>query len=221
MSASEAAHIGVWGATGSGKSSYVKAMARDMSRVVVFDPQAEYATLRRGMKTATTVEGVKVAMLNNWSDFRIVYRPPPGREERALNQLSNLVLLAQRETLERGQGPRLTLIVEELNLSFPVNGADRRVTKFAELCSRGRHSNVQLIGVSQRIAEVSTRFRGNLAANVIFRQEGARDLQAATDLVGGDRAAIRLLDNLDFIHRARGTSTPGKIVYKRGKPYVA
>jgi len=34
--------VGVWGATGSGKSSYVKRQLAKRKRVVIFDPQGEY-----------------------------------------------------------------------------------------------------------------------------------------------------------------------------------
>ena len=34
--------VGVWGASGSGKSSYVKRQLAKRKRVVIFDPQGEY-----------------------------------------------------------------------------------------------------------------------------------------------------------------------------------
>ena len=65
----------------------------------------------------------------------------------------------------------MTLVVEEMNLSFPVAGGVHKCTGFAEICSRGRHYGIDVIGASQRIAEVDTRFRGNCTESVVLRQE--------------------------------------------------
>lgn len=207
--ASSARRIGVWGASGSGKSSYVKRATKGRRRVVVFDPLDEYGPLCR--VRVETVDAVRAAMRADWSGFRIAYVPPAGQEPRALSQLCRLLIAAQAPFKMTGKGAGLTLIVEELNLSFPVSGGEAKCTGFAEICSRGRHYGIEVYGLSQRIAEVATRFRGNCTETVVLRQQGPRDLKAATDAIGGHKDAIAALRDLDYLHERGGTVTPGRL----------
>jgi DNA helicase HerA-like ATPase len=185
MSAGKTAgRIGVWGRSGSGKSSYVKALIRDRPRVVIFDPLDEYAAELRGFKRCASVEDVRRGMVAAWSGFRLAYVPPAGREADRLSALCELLRYAQEPYRAGKSRAGLTLVVEEMNASFPVHGGAERAPGFAELCSRGRHYGIELIGVAQRIAEVSTRFRGNATQTVVFPQSGPRDLAAAKDALG-------------------------------------
>lgn len=209
MSASNAGRIGVWGASGSGKSSYVKRKMKDMTRLVVFDPLDEYGPLCK--VKVRSLEEVRKAMRANWHGFKIAYVPPAGKEPAALSGLSRLLIKAQGPYKEKGKGAGVTLIVEEMNLSFPVHGGEAKAAGFAEICSRGRHYGIEVYGLSQRIAEVSTRFRGNCTETVILRQQGPRDLAAAIDAIGGHKADIAGLRNLDYLHERQGEVTKGKI----------
>ncbi len=208
---SNAGRIGVWGASGSGKSSYVKKAIKGRKRMVVFDPLGEYSALCN--VTAQTVEQVRVAMRKNWAGFSVAYVPPAGQEPRALSALCKLMMAAQMPFKESGKGQGMTLVVEEMNLSFPVHGGAQKSPGFAEVCSRGRHYGIEVYGLSQRIAEVSTRFRGNCTETVVLRQQGPRDLAAAADAIGGDKAAVAALANLDYIHERQGTRKKGRIKF--------
>lgn len=208
---SNAGRIGVWGASGSGKSSYVKKAIKGRNRMVVFDPLGEYSALCK--VTCKTVEQVRLAMRKNWAGFSIAYVPPAGQEPRALSALCKLMMAAQLPYKESGKGQGMTLVVEEMNLSFPVAGGAQKSPGFAEVCSRGRHYGIEVYGLSQRIAEVSTRFRGNCTETVVLRQQGPRDLAAAADAIGGDKAAVAALANLDYIHERQGTRKKGRIKF--------
>jgi len=212
MSKSDAGRIGVWGASGAGKSAYVKQCIKNLKRVVVFDPLDEYGALP-GMKRCRSVEAVRLLMVKNWSGFRIAYVPPASCEPRVLSQLSLLLMKAQEGYKAKGAGRRLTLVVEEMNLSFPLHG-DTKARGFAEITSRGRHYGIEVYGLSQRIAEVSTRFRGNCTETIALRQQGPRDVQAAADALGVDRADVQGLLNLEYIHSKNGKITRGKIKFK-------
>ena len=211
MSKSNAGRIGVWGASGSGKSAYVKQKIKTLKRVVVFDPLDEYVPLR--MKPCTTVEQVRQAMIANWKGFRIAYMPPAGKEPRALSQLSLLLLKAQEGYKAKGTGQGLTLVIEEMNLSFPIHG-ETKARGFAEICSRGRHYGIEVYGLSQRIAEVSTRFRGNCTQTIALRQQGPRDVQAAADALGVQKERVTGLLNLQYLHGQNGIITKGEIKFK-------
>ncbi|WP_065334020.1 ATP-binding protein [Tritonibacter mobilis] len=206
---SNAGRIGVWGASGSGKSSYVKKAIKGRSRMVVFDPLAEYGPLCN--VTVHKLDDVRKEMLNNWAGFRIAYVPPAGREPLALSGLSKLLMKAQEPFKETGKGQGVTLIVEEMNLSFPVHGGAEKAPGFAEVCSRGRHYGIEVYGLSQRIAEVSTRFRGNCTETVVLRQQGPRDLKAAEDAIGAGRGVVAGLVNLEYLHERAGKITKGQI----------
>ena len=208
---SNAGRIGVWGASGSGKSAYVKQQIKGRKRLIVFDPLEEYAALCK--TSCKTVDEVRKAMRADWHGFTISFVPPAGQEPRALSSLCKLILAAQQPYKTTGKGAGVTLVVEEMNLSFPVHGGADKAPGFAEVCSRGRHYGVEVFGVSQRIAEVSTRFRGNCTETVVLRQQGPRDLNAASEAIGGMKSEIAGLQNLHFIHERQGTTKTGRITF--------
>lgn len=217
--------IGVWGASGSGKSSWVKAYLAKQSRVIVFDPLGEYRS--QGFReirhsSADSLDRVRLAMAANWRGFRLAYVPPAGREAAALDILSGILKRANRAYQETGTGLPITLVVEEMNVSFPVAGGAEKNPGFADLCSRGRHYGIVIVGVSQRIAEVSTRFRGNCSQTVVFRQKGPRDLAAAEAELGIPRKQIDQLGALEYIADTGNRQiTTGKILFRGKKPYLA
>ena len=206
--ASNAGRVGVWGASGSGKSSYAKRLIRGARRVVIFDPLDEYT----GTTRVETIDGVRLAMRRNWAGFRISYVPRAGNEPQKLSSLCKLLMFAQepyrRGTMKLG----LTLVVEEMNMTFPVSGGANKSPGFAEVCSRGRHYGIHVIGLSQRIAEVATRFRGNCTETVVFRQQGQRDMQAAAQELGCSPSDLPR-ENLSYLHHRAGQITPGQIKF--------
>ncbi|PRZ47999.1 zonular occludens toxin domain-containing protein [Tritonibacter scottomollicae] len=219
---SNAGRVGVWGRSGSGKSSYVKRMLKGRSRLVVFDPLAEYGEALRiptvEHRASNSLDEVRQAMVANWQGFRVAYVPPAGREAAALSALCKLLMAAQKPFKDGKRGAKMmTLVVEEMNLSFPVAGGAQKCPGFADVCSRGRHFGIEIIGVSQRIAEVATRFRNNCTETVVLAQKGPRDIDAAAQELGADRAAVTGLANLDYIHERHGVLKRGKITFPKRK----
>lgn len=130
---------------------------------------------------------------------------------KALDLLSKLLKYAQRPFFEGVDDREITLLVEEMNISYPVTGVPHALGGFPDLCSRGRHFGVEIIGLSQRIAEVNTRFRGNCTETYVFRQKGPRDLKAAASELGDVKPAeIQALQPHCYIHEKDGTITKGK-----------
>mgnify|MGYP000566087522 CR=1 FL=1 len=217
---SDAGRVGVWGRSGSGKSSYVKRLIKARKRLVVFDPLAEYGSaLRIGTvehRRRDSLDDVRKAMLSNWAGFRVAYVPPAGKETAALSALSKLLFACQQPFKDGKPGAKmLTLVVEEMNLSFPVSGGAQKCPGFADICSRGRHYGIEVIGVSQRIAEVATRFRNNCTETVVLAQKGPRDLDAAAAELGIHKAQVSKLQNLDYLQEKGGTVTKGKITFPK------
>jgi hypothetical protein len=198
----DAQRVGVYGRSGSGKSYHVKrSLLAGRGRVVVFDPMDEYAAER--FRRADTLAAVLAELRRGWgTGFRIAYVPPAGREPEYLHRLSVLLAQAQAPYLAGRDGRKLTLVVEELNLSFPVGGLPRELSGFGELCSRGRHYGIELVGVSQRVAEVGTRFRGNTDRAYIFGQADHTSRRTILQMIGpgwGDRlASLGLGEHLVF-----------------------
>lgn len=210
---SNAFRIGVWGASGSGKSSYVKQRLKDHKRLIVFDPLDEYGPLCN--VTVHSLDDVRKYIIPNYRSFKIAYVPPAGKEAAALSRLSKLAMKAQEGFKASGKGMDLTMIVEEMNLSFPVHGGAAKCPGFAEVCSRGRHYGLNVYGLSQRLAEVETRFRGNCTKSIILRQQGPNDVKAAMDVSGVDKTAITNLKNLEFLEVDSGEVKKSKISQKK------
>lgn len=212
MSASNAGRLAVVGASGSGKSSYVKRHIRSDRRVVILDVMDEYT--KEGAARFTDINELQSAMRSSYSMFRLALVPKAGHEAHALNQLSHLCLRAQQPFKGKQNGPKLTMVVEEMNTCFPLRGAEKKAPAFAEICSRGRHSFIDVLGVSQRFAEVSMRFRGNLTECVAFRCV-ASDVKAAVDATCASASDIRGLHNLSYIRSKAGEIERGKISFKK------
>ena len=209
---SNAGRVGVWGASGSGKSAWVKKLIRDKRRVVVFDPLDEY----KMRHSVSVLDNVRAKMRADWRGFRVSYVPRSGLEPASLSALSRLLMVAQMTFKRTGRGDPITLVVEEMNLAFPVAGGAARCPGFAEICSRGRHFGIEVLGVSQRIAEVETRFRGNCTETVVFRQKGPRDQQAAANELGCPTSRLPR-ENLAYLHERGGKITEGKLTFGRKK----
>jgi DNA helicase HerA-like ATPase len=189
---------GVYGRSGSGKSFYVKHLLKLRRRLVIFDPLDEYTTGRhpmRGVERFTSVEKIRKRLLSDPVAFRVAYVPKAGKESARLSSLAGAVAAVQAAYLADADDRTATLLVEELNLSFPLHGGAERSPRFADLCSRGRHSGVELVGVSQAPQEVSMRFRLNCTSQVSFplgAQKHWRAMAEAMSASGGSVSADQI-----------------------------
>lgn len=219
MSKSDAPRVGVFGASGSGKSTWAQRYIKQRKRVVVFDPQGEFynpnTRAATGVQTVVhSLNEVNNAMIANYHGFKVAYVPPSGAEEEYLSRLSFLVQKCQQPYFgDPPDAQYATLMVEEMSLSF-INGRDERCPGFKHLCNMGRHYWIELVGVSQRFAQVSTTFRGNLSDTIVFRQNGGPDIAAALYWVGkANKDSLARLGKLEFLHVKQGEVTPGKISF--------
>jgi len=207
----------ITGRSGSGKSTLAKSMIRDCKRLVIFDPLDEYGRERH----ATKVDGIgdlTKAIKRHWSGaFRLAYTPR-AMEMVALHALCERLMMFQKPYFEASGNPpipKLTLLVEELNLSYPVQSISADLWAFGELCSRGRHYGIEVIGVSQRTAEVNTRFRGNCDQAYYFAQRNHTDLQTIGQEIG-PRWKERLagLQTHEYLRFSEGEVSEGKNILK-------
>jgi DNA helicase HerA-like ATPase len=202
----------VSGAKGQGKSTIVNAIARGRSRVIVFDQVGEYGA--KGFASVHSIQELQRAIKAGWrKGFRIAFVPTIGAERVALSNVSQALCAVQRPYYETPDGqrppiPKVLLIVEEMNTSFPSHVYDGW---FAELCSRGRHYGVDVLGTTQRPAEVSTRFRGTCDVQWFFAHHDHVDVKTIGQMVGPAHAArISHLKPHEYMCRFRGAITYGK-----------
>lgn len=225
----DANHIGVFGATGSGKSAYTKnIILPTRKRVIVFDVMDEYSAL--GFKRVTAVDGVRAAFASNYALAKVAFVPQQANHQPELNALAewvrhflqgnrNLDGTKRKATNYDKNGLRVTLVVEELNTTFPIHaGAISGCPELAGICSQGRHVGIELVGVSQRMAEVSTRFRGNCTETVGFRQKYDNDRKTLKGEIGRKSISVDSMENLDFFRERTGKAWQGTIKFnKNGK----
>ncbi len=183
----------VYGKSGGGKSWYVKKVILPaLKRVVVFDPEEDFEDEPNMLRIDTKAELLEV-LRDCWDgSFRIAYVPKAMNEMEELHDVSLLIERLQ-EPYKRGEHDgKTTLIVDELNTSFPLT-VHPRFQGFARICSKGRKRGINVVGITQRPAEVSTRFRGNLDAVSCFRLSLDGDYAAVAQYVGAN--AKERLDN--------------------------
>lgn len=204
--------IGIWGASGSGKTTKaVKLTAGQDRRVIAFDPVLDKA-IGRGAIRVKGLDRLWPVLDAHWyrSNLRIAYTP--RSTEDCPGDLHKLCLyVIARQEADTKKESELTLLVDELNLSFPVERLPSGLYGFMDMCARGRHYRVNIIGISQRVAEVGTRFRGNTSSFYAFRVGDHTDAQTLSRMMGPEyRQQLIDLPNYDYFHVESGVVTKGR-----------
>lgn len=201
---------GVYGASGSGKSTLIKTAYAHERRRVAFDPMDEYH--EQGFVRVSTIKGLTDAIRRRWqSAFSIAYVPRPDHEIEDLHHVSKRLAEVQEPYWAGKMSRKVTFIVEELNLGFPNHSLPKGMGGFANLCSRGRHYGINIIGASQRIAEVGTRFRGNCSRTYFFFQDELADVETICRSIGREwKAELEGLQVHEYLVRERREITKGR-----------
>ena len=208
----DAGKIGVWGGTGSGKSTRVKEIIKTNKRVIVIDPIGDYQH-EKGFKTYKTLRGLYQAVKQGWNTgFRAVLIVQRGENpQEMLEQLSEGLFKIQQRYYENKCNKPITLVVEEMSLCYPERTLGKGERSFLELVNLGRHYGIEIIGVSQRIAEVKKNFVGNCSEHFFFRLGSASDRNAVTGIIGTEyKSEITSLQTHQYISFAQGSVTKGK-----------
>lgn len=210
---SNAFRIGIYGASGLGKTTLARHLIKDVKRLIVFDPMEDYGG-GKGWITCHSISEVRAAVKKKWkTGFRVSFIPTVGKEPEDLNNLSWFCLKAQKNYKgNENKHPTLTLVADELNLAFPARSAKSEHNGFPNICSRGRHYGINVYGISQRVAEVHVRFRGNTSAMYILRQGDLLDIDTlARMLISTPKKALISLKNFEFIYYQGGDTKLGKV----------
>lgn len=170
--------------TGSGKTYFVKKhLLRGQNRLVIFDPEEEFCN-EPGFELIDDMDKLKAVLRQKWdSDFRIAFVPENQFEERDLSAVSHLIEQIQEPYKKGDRSKKIMLIIDELSLSFK-NPFKEKYSGFARICSRGRKRGIDVIGISQRPANVSTDFRSSCDSIISFRLYQPTDLDAMRKVMG-------------------------------------
>ncbi|WP_085908075.1 type IV secretory system conjugative DNA transfer family protein [Kiloniella majae] len=207
MSQRDGKRMVIYGRSGSGKSHYGKKLIQGHDRIVCFDPEGEYGAERGFVSTSSLSELLEILKDCHEGAFKVAYVPSALREEAELHEVASLLERLQEPYLNGKSDLKVTLLVDELNLSFPLNPRPD-YSGFARLCSRGRKRGINIIGITQRPAEVSTRFRGNIDRLACFALSVPNDFHVITQTIGPDaERAVRELPEYGHIFFENGEMT--------------
>lgn len=178
---------GIWGRRGTGKSTCVKKLIKTIDRFIVYDPLYEYD--KENCKVVSSIKQMLILIKKGWTKgFKIAYQPETGTDHiENIAEICKYLLKVQQPYKDERIDKKITLIVEEMSLSVP-NRNEPRIKTFLDTCNIGRHYGIEIIGTSQRLAEVHTTFRSNAIENYFFALGAAVDIDAAAKIIGKDNA---------------------------------
>lgn len=197
----DARRVGIFGASGSGKTTKALDIVKNCRRLIVVDVLDDFVGK---FKRFTDLSELKRYCIYNYiKGFRVSYVPPYGAEIRALDELSSFIRNLQAGYKNNKHSAKVTLFVDELNRLFPLGYTrERPLNGFGFLCNQGRHYGVNLVGVSQRVSQVDMPFRSNLSDVYFFRMADFNDIKAAVSIVGSqNRQRILDLQNYKYIYK--------------------
>lgn len=203
-SGQQAQRLGIFGASGCGKTTKARELTSGLSRVIYFDPLGEWAR-EKGVKSFVSLEKLKEALRRNFAQgFRYAFIPAFGEEEAQLQDLSYFLVFLQSGYSSFQHRAQLTLVVDELDTSFPTGSMQKnRKNGFGFLCCRGRHYGINLIGISQRMHIVDNVFRANCSGVYLFRHAEPADIDVGLKIIGAEyRDTFRKLANFQYIFKS-------------------
>lgn len=197
--------IGVIGASGSGKSRWLKDGLRRMkpSRLLVWDPQDEYVQFGRVVTDMRELIEI-LAALGPEDGFRIVYQP--GDDMSTYKWKFDLFCEIAYQI------ERLCLLVEEV---ADVTSASWAPPYWSRLSRKGRHRAMTMFAVTQRPAVIDKTFLGNCTLIHCCRLNDKNDIAVMANILGVPADDVRNLkaddeaDVFEFIERQMKTGQTG------------
>lgn len=194
----------VLGASGTGKSSYVKKFIKrpKNGRLLIFDPMHEYGDYGEVFKR---LEPLLAALKGAGEKGKFCFVFQPIEEHKTREKAFNLVCGAARAA------GNLTFIAEELKF---VTQPSYAPPYWAALSLTGRHKGIQLIGTSQRPASIDKDFLGNATVIRTGRLVYAPDIKTVADVLQVSPEEIKNLPDLHYIERDMQTGKTSQGVLK-------
>lgn len=200
MSKNAASITAVMGASGSGKSAWLKQQLAKWKprRLMVWDPMDEYGHLAGRLSTlAPVIDQLKLA--GKRGGFVLVFDPSHD-EKRRLDQFNVWCLAA----LAAGE---LTFIAEELRFVTRPGWAP---TGWAKVTMTGRHKGLRVIGTSQRPASIDKDFFGNCTVIHTGRLAYPDDVRTVARAMNVPEADLAALQPLQWMQKDMTTGSFSK-----------
>lgn len=184
----EASIGGIFGASGSGKSSLQKLELLELQppRLMIWDPKREYRGF--GAPVESLADVVKFARREG--PFKVIFHPARTRKVMK-RQFDGFCQLADRLK-------RLWLVADEL---ADVTEPGWAPEGWEMVTRQGRHAGITVRGLSQRPADIDKSFYGNLTHIAVFRLNAEGDVDRLAKILGVDRRQVLELRQLEWIAR--------------------
>lgn len=172
----------IFGKRGSGKSYLAKKLIENERRMIIFDTLSEY--------TDGVIFDNYKKFLQFWShvyrdSFRLIYRPIKPQEH--IDDIARLVHLAGD----------ITFVVEEIDCYCT---AHQITDQFAHVIQRGRHSNITLVGITQRPYGIHRLLTSQAKEIYVFNTNEIRDRDYLKGLLGQEiEARLDQLQQYEFV----------------------
>jgi hypothetical protein len=204
----QAQRLGLFGSSGCGKTTKARELTKNLNRVIFIDPLCEWVK-EKDIKPVYTLDGIKKALKKQYNTgFRFAFIPEFGKEVQQVDELCYFLAGIQSGYISGSHAAQLTLVVDELDISFPSGICQKNPKNgFAYLCRRGRHYGINLVGISQRTAQVDVCFRANCSGTYLFRHSDPIDTEKAIKILGVEwKEKFLNLSNYEYIFKS-GYST--------------
>ncbi|MFC7050672.1 hypothetical protein [Emcibacter nanhaiensis] len=212
--------VSIFAQRGAGKSTLMDQIIRPLPRVVVFDfldTRAESARKMGMTHTTSLQEFMELVKVGYGDGFKVWYQPPaaPKKQQEALSKMSHILWDIQKKQREAtGDMAMITVGVDEMSQSFPVTKLPDGLDGFNLLLTAGRHYGFNIIGASQRPAQVSTEFRSAAEVKYFLQLSEPRDLEVVGQTIGKDQIdRVKNLQKLEFIRSRLGKIETGKTMF--------
>lgn len=184
----------IMGIRGTGKSTKVKEILSERKRVFIYDTLGEY-TSGVIIQDLATLSDVWLKVYDK--NFKIIYQP--------INPVEDFSLICDL-VFECGD---MTFCIEEIDTFVPNNpqGLD---FNFCNIVQRGRHKNIELIGITQRPYTIPPLLRSQCKRLISFRQFEQRDIDWIAAMIGGKAEEISDLKPFEYLEFDNGNINKGK-----------
>ena len=198
---------GLFGASGSGKTTRARQLVRSCGRLIVFDSlKQEWHNNRKewlGNKAISvfTIEDLKKAIAKNWQKgFKIVFVPTFSMEIKQLDAVC-LVIWNVQSGFGIEHQAKITLLLDEAQEAAPSGLKQIQSNHGALMLSTmGRGRGINFIVCSQRLKSVDINIRSNLTGMFIFRLSDLSDIQEAKRLLLG-RGDAGEIGNFSYFYK--------------------
>ena len=204
--------ISIFGQRGSGKTTKALALLKSQKRkrVIIYDIKGEYPFKKiRGLSNLA-----KFLKSNFTGNFKISYVPTAREKGEQIAELSKLcyaLVDAQRQEVEKGRGKNLTILAEEMSMCAPNQKYPAGQGGFEYAVNVARDWGIEIIGVSQRPAQVNTDYRGNASLCYYFGLADKLDRDAVASKLGKEKAEeLMTFQPHEYYEFHRGAIKKGK-----------